>query len=146
MSQIAVLLTLPQDIQQATETAFTLVTRFGYSKKLGNVDLSTNYDSLSSETKQEIEAEVRRLVEEARARAAKILTEKRKELELLSQALIEYETLTKEEMEKILKGEKLEKLSSSPGAPLKLPDALQAANLKPSPSAAATEGPRTAAE
>ncbi|KAE8412980.1 hypothetical protein BDV36DRAFT_44372 [Aspergillus pseudocaelatus] len=128
------------DIQQATETAFTLVTRFGYSKKLGNVDLSTNYDSLSSETKQEIEGEVRRLVEEARMRATNILTEKRHELELLTKALIEYETLTKEEMEKVLKGEKLEKLESRAAAPLKLPEALQAARLNPSTSA---EGPPT---
>lgn len=107
------------------------------------MDLSTNYDSLSSETKQEIEGEVRRLVEEARARANQILTEKRSELELLTKALIEYETLTKEEMEKVLRGEKLDKLSSSPSAPLKLPDALQAANLQP---ATAAEEPRTAAE
>jgi ATP-dependent metalloprotease len=120
------------DIQSATETAFTLITRFGYSKKLGNVDLSTNYDSLSSETKQEIEAEVRRLVEEARDRATNILTEKRNELELLTKALIEYETLTKEEMEQVLKGEKLNKLISTPSAPLKLPSALQSANLNPS--------------
>jgi len=124
------------DIQQATETAFTLVTRFGYSKKLGNVDLSTNYNSLSSETKQEIEAEVRRLVEEARARATKILVERRKELELLSKALMEYETLTKEEMEKVLRGEKLDKLESSPHAPLKLPEALQTANLNSSTATA----------
>ncbi|KAL1973378.1 hypothetical protein VTN31DRAFT_6013 [Thermomyces dupontii] len=118
------------DIQQATETAFQLVTRFGYSKKLGNVDLQTNYDSLSSETKQEIEAEVRRLVEEARDRATKILTERRTELELLTKALMEYETLTKEEMEKVIRGEKLDKLeseSSSSPAPLQLPEALQAA-------------------
>ncbi|KAH8428178.1 i-AAA protease YME1 [Aspergillus melleus] len=131
------------DIQQATETAFTLVTRFGYSKKLGNVDLSTNYNRLSSETKQEIESEVRRLVEEAKVRAQNILTEKRNELELLTQALIEYETLTKEEMEKVLKGEKLEKLelpSSSP-PPLKLPEALQATRLSKS-----DEEPPAAAE
>lgn len=117
------------DIQQATETAFTLVTRFGYSKKLGNVDLSTNYESLSSETKQEIESEVRRLVEEARARATKILTEKRNELEILTKALLEYETLTKEEMEKILRGEKLPKLESDTSAPIKLPEALRATPL-----------------
>ncbi|KAF9888009.1 YME1-like 1 [Aspergillus nanangensis] len=123
------------DIQQATETAFTLITRFGYSKKLGNVDLSTNYDSLSSETKQEIESEVRRLVEEARQRATDILTEKRHELELLTKALIEYETLTKEEMEKVLKGEKLNKLEAKGPAPLKLPDALQTTKLNSSPPA-----------
>lgn len=108
------------------------MTRFGYSKKLGNVDLSTNYSSLSSETKQEIEAEVRRLVEEARARATKILTEKRHELETLTKALMEYETLSKEEMEKVLRGEKLDKLESIPSAPLKLPEALQAPGLNPS--------------
>lgn len=119
------------DIQSATETAFTLITRFGYSKKLGNVDLSTNYDKLSSETKQEIEAEVRRLVEEARLRATKILTEKRHELELLTKALMEYETLSKEEMEKILRGEKLDKIQSIPSAPLKLPEALSATRLNP---------------
>ena len=108
-----------------------MVTRFGYSKKLGNVDLSSNYDSLSSETKQEIESEVRRLVEEGRVRASNILTEKREELEILTKALIEYETLTKEEMEKVLRGEKLDKLQSAPAAPLKLPEALQTARLPP---------------
>ena len=46
-------------------------------------------------------------------------------------------------MEKVLRGEKLDKLSSSPSAPLKLPDALQAAGLNP---ATAAEEPRTAAE
>lgn len=86
---------------------------------------------MSSETKQEIEAEVRRLVEEARLRATKILTDKRNELELLTKALIEYETLTKEEMEKVLKGEKLDKMRSLPSAPLKLPEALTAARLNP---------------
>ncbi|KAL4932225.1 i-AAA protease YME1 [Aspergillus undulatus] len=123
------------DIQNATQTAFTLVTRFGYSKKLGNVDLSTNYNLLSSETKQEIENEVRRLVEEARQRATQILTEKKHELELVAKALIEYETLTKEEMEKVIRGEKLDKLVMPPKTPLKLPEALQTANLGPPPGA-----------
>lgn len=68
---------------------------------------------------------MRRLVEEARARANKVLAEKRDELELLTKALMEYETLTREEMERVLRGEKLEKLESTPAAPLKLPDALQ---------------------
>lgn len=105
------------------------------------MDLSTNYERLSSETKQEIEAEVRRLVEEARARATKILTERRHELELLTKALMEYETLTREEMEKVIRGEKLEKLESIPQAPLKLPEALQAPGLNP--SATTTDGPPT---
>ncbi|KAL6232576.1 hypothetical protein BDW75DRAFT_232710 [Aspergillus navahoensis] len=119
------------DLASATRTAFTLVTRFGYSKKLGNVDLYANYDSLSSETKQEIEAEVRRLVEEARQRATNILTERRHELELLTKALIKYETLTKEEMEKVLRGETLDRLVVPADAPMKLPEPIKATNLSP---------------
>lgn len=77
---------------------------------------------------------MRRLVEEARTRANSILTERRSELELLTTALMEYETLTKEEMEKVLRGEKLEKLENieklepAPAPPpLKLPEVLQQA-------------------
>lgn len=47
-------------------------------------------------------------------------------------------------MEKILKGEKLEKLEIPPAAPIKLPDALQAPKLNP--SATTTDGPPTAAD
>ncbi|PGH11671.1 hypothetical protein AJ80_07039 [Polytolypa hystricis UAMH7299] len=112
------------DIQAATNTAFHLVTQLGYSEKLGSVDLSSNYDTLSSETKQEIEAEVRRITDEANHRATTILSERRKELEILTRALIEYETLTKDEMEKVLKGEKLNKMDSATNAPLILPEAL----------------------
>jgi len=109
-----------------------MVTQLGYSKKLGSVDLLSNYDTLSSETKQEIEAEVRRLVDEASNRATKILTERRKELEVLTKALLEYETLTKEEMEKVLRGEKLDKLESIAQPPITLPEALIATGLKSS--------------
>lgn len=87
-----------------------------------------------------IESEVRRLVEEARARASNILTEKKHELELLTKALIEYETLTKEEMEKVLKGEKLDKLELPEKAPIKLPDALQATKLNTSTPADESSG------
>lgn len=113
-----------------------MVTQMGYSQKLGNVDLDTDYAKLSSETKQEIEAEVRRIVSESSERAMSILKERRKELELLTQALLEYETLTKEEMEKILKGEKLDKLQDLPKAPIKLPEALIAAPIKSQTEAA----------
>ncbi|PWY87581.1 intermembrane space AAA protease IAP-1 [Aspergillus heteromorphus CBS 117.55] len=135
------------DLQSATRTAFTLITQFGYSGKLGNVDLFTNYDSLSSETKQEIESEVRRLVEEARIRATNILTERRAELEILTQALIEYETLTKEEMEKVLKGEKLQKLEAPPilTGPLTLPEALQSPSLNSSTTADPQQPPTSSA-
>ena len=102
-----------------------MVTQMGMSDELGNVDLNSNYDRLSSETKQHIEREVRRLVEEGRERATKLLNSKRKELDLLAEALVEYESLNKDEMERVVKGEKLpDRLSSIPSVPLKLPESL----------------------
>lgn len=98
------------DISNATTTARSLVTQMGYSRKLGNVDLASHYDSLSAETKSLIESEVRSIIDAGHARAMKILTERRKELEMLKDALMEYETLTKEEMEAVIRGEKLKKL------------------------------------
>ncbi len=115
------------------------MTQYGYSAKLGNVDLHTDYKSLSPATKQAIESEVRRLVEESRQRATNLLTEKRKELEMLTRALLEYETLTKEEMEKILRGEKLEgKIKAIKNSPIKLPEVLLSV---PPPSNVASPAP-----
>lgn len=103
-----------------------MVTQMGFSDLLGNVDLRTNYSRLSSETKQKIENEVQRLVDEGRQTATKLLTEKRKELDLVAKALVEYEILNLDEMNKILRGEKLPKLSAaappSPPSALKRPD------------------------
>ncbi|KIV98202.1 hypothetical protein PV10_01879 [Exophiala mesophila] len=101
---------IQSDVSSATRTAYHLVTQCGYSPKLGNVDLHSGYDRLSSETKQEIEREVRDIVEAARLRAEKIVKEKRKELEALKDALMEFETLDAEQIHKILRGEKLKRL------------------------------------
>lgn len=91
------------------------------SDKLGNVDLASNYENLSMGTKELIEQEVRRFIEESRARVTALLTNKRKELELLSQALVDYETLNKEEAYKVIKGEKLEGRMIMPSGSIKVP-------------------------
>jgi ATP-dependent metalloprotease len=110
------------DIQQATNLAYHMVTQAGMSDLLGNIDLSSNYNRLSTDTKQKIEGEVRRIIEAAKDRATKLLTEKRTELDRLATALVEYETLDKAEMEKVIRGEPLpNKIKSSPDAPIKLP-------------------------
>ena len=124
---------ISSDVSSATQTAFALVTRYGYSPKLGNVDLASEYNSLSSETKQEIEREVRRIVEDGRQKADRIMAEKRKELEALKDALIEFETLDREEIMKVLRGEKLQRIQpeireeetkdESGGRPYKVPEA-----------------------
>lgn len=101
-----------------------MVTQFGMSSKLGNVDLNSNHSRLSSETKQLIESEVRRTIEEARQRATDLLTERRNELELLAKALIDYETLNKDEAYKVIKGEPLEGKPIMPKGSIKLPEGM----------------------
>jgi ATP-dependent metalloprotease len=92
------------------------------SPALGNVDLASNHDKLSTETKQLIEQEVRRVIEEGRVRATNLLTSKRKELDFLAKALLDYETLNREEAFKVIKGEKLEGKIIMPSGPVKIPD------------------------
>ncbi|KAK6340488.1 hypothetical protein TWF730_002238 [Orbilia blumenaviensis] len=111
------------DIAQATKIAHAMVTQMGMSDLLGNVDLHSSYRNLSSQTKEAIEAETRRLLEEGRLRATRLLTEHRKELELLAKALIEYESLDRSEMEKVIKGEPLaNRLKILPDVQIKLPE------------------------
>lgn len=98
-----------------------MVTKMGMSELLGNMDYS-DYNQLSSDTKQQIEREVRRILEEGRQRATKILTDRRRDLDVLAKALVEYEVLTAEELRRVLKGEKLPKLTIPPYVPIKLPE------------------------
>lgn len=111
------------DIQNATSTAYAMVTSYGFSDLLGNVDFRSNYDHVSPETKKIIDDEVRRLIDEAKESAKKILMSKRKELDLLAKALVQYETLDKEEILKVIKGEPLpDRLMTSPDAQIKIPE------------------------
>jgi ATP-dependent metalloprotease len=110
-----------------------MVTQFGMSDKLGNVDLRSNYNRLSSETKQVIESEVRRTIEEGRQRAMNLLTQRRSELELLARALIAYETLDKAEAFKVIKGEKLEGKAIMPSGNIKRPEGTNGAPGTPIP-------------
>jgi ATP-dependent metalloprotease len=118
------------DIQNATGIAYYMVTSAGMSEKLGNVDLNSDPGKLSGQTRLLIDQEVRRLVEEGKERATKLLTENREALNRLAKALVEYETLDREEMEKVVRGEKLpNKLKIDVDVPVKMPEA------KPTPIA-----------
>lgn len=111
-----------QDLTSATQVAYQMVTMHGMSDVLGNMDFASSYEQLSSETKLKIEQEVIRIVEEGKSRATALLTEKRKELDMLAKALVEYETLSRPEVAKVLKGEKLDKMTTVLRTPLKLPE------------------------
>lgn len=99
-----------------------MVTRFGMSEKLGNVDLASNHQSLSAGTRELIESEVRRLIDDGRDRAMKLLLSKRHELDLLAKALVKYETLDKDEAFKVIKGEQLEGKLIVPSGSIKVPE------------------------
>ena len=99
-----------------------MITQAGMSPTLGNMEYASSYDTLSPSTKTQIENEVRKTVEEGRKRAIDILSSRRKDLDTLANALIQYETLSLDEVNRVLKGEKLPNLTSSRGTGIKLPE------------------------
>ncbi|KAI0882642.1 peptidase family M41-domain-containing protein, partial [Annulohypoxylon maeteangense] len=109
------------DLKMATAVAFDMVAGLGMSAKLGNMEYRSRYDTLSSETKAQVESEVQRTLNEAYERARKLLIDHRKELDLLAKALVEYETLSKEEVEKVIRGEKLTNRIAVPKGPMTVP-------------------------
>jgi cell division protease FtsH len=104
------------DIQAATGLARSMVTRWGYSDKLGLVAYGDNQEevflghsvsrtqNVSEETAKVIDAEVKRLVKGGYDEAKRILTEKLDDLHTLAKALLEYETLSGDEIVGALKG------------------------------------------
>lgn len=96
-----------QDLENATNTAFAMVASFGMGRGLAPMDFSSRYEHLSPATRAKVENEVQRLLTEAYDRTKERLQEKRKELDLLAQALVDYETLDKAEVLKVIKGEAL---------------------------------------
>ena len=106
------------DIEQATRLARMMVTRWGLSEALGTVSYGENQDEVflgmsvsrtqnaSEATVQKIDTEIRRFVEEGYNEATRILTEKRADLETLAKGLLEFETLSGDEIQDLLKGKK----------------------------------------
>ncbi|KAL2171831.1 hypothetical protein VTG60DRAFT_1528 [Thermothelomyces hinnuleus] len=98
-----------------------MVAQLGMSERLGPVEYLRDYERLSSETRAMVEAEVKKVLDESYARARALLVSKRAELDLLAKALVEYETLDRAEVEKVLRGEKLEGRISVPPGPMAVP-------------------------
>jgi cell division protease FtsH len=104
------------DIQQVTKIARAMVTRLGFSEKLGTVMYGENQEevflgysmgrtqNISEATANTIDAEVRRLVQQGYDTATRILTERRDDLETLAKALMEFETLSGDELVGLLQG------------------------------------------
>ncbi len=115
------------DIQQATRWARAMVAEYGMSDKLGRVRYNANeqevflghsvaqQQNISEATAQLIDEEIRRLIEEGESMARKLLTDNLDDLHKVSEALLEFETLSGDEVKAILRGEQV--VRSDPPAP-----------------------------
>ena len=102
------------DLQKATDIARSMVTEYGMSEKLGLVTYEkerrpllfdagkTTSKEYSEETARDIDAEVSQLVEKAHEQVRKMLTERREQLETVSQKLLDQETLTGDELRELV--------------------------------------------
>jgi cell division protease FtsH len=106
------------DIQQATRLARAMITRWGFSDSVGPVDYAEDQGEVflgsqlvksshvSEETSRKIEEEVRKLVVGGMDAARRVLTEKNADWSALAEGLLEYETLTGEEIKDLLNGKR----------------------------------------
>jgi cell division protease FtsH len=120
------------DIQYATSLARDMVTQWGMSPEMGPLQYEEKQDgylgygmsqrsAMSDETAKKIDAEIRKLVEGGHSRATALLKKHRKQLNLLAEALLEFETLTGEEIRHLLETGKFERDESRTIKPANVP-------------------------
>src|SRR5213080_4763066 len=114
------------DIRRATNLARRMVTEFGFSDKLGPLRYAENEEevflghsvtqrkNVSDATAKVIDEEIRRIVDEGERTARQILTAHLDELHLLAKGLLEYETLSADEIRRVIKGERIVRDVSTP--------------------------------
>jgi len=117
------------DIQYATGLARDMVTRWGMSDKLGPLEYAEpegesflGYSSsrpmrMSNQTAQLIDDEIKTIVEGGLNRAKELLSKHLDQLHLLAGALLEYETLSGDEIKKLIAGEEIGRMDSGPKGP-----------------------------
>ncbi|WP_374407619.1 ATP-dependent zinc metalloprotease FtsH [Pelagerythrobacter sp.] len=114
------------DIQYATKLARNMVTKWGMSDKLGPLQYEESQEGYlgmgqtartmgSGDTNKLIDAEIRDLVEGAHKRATEILKDQEDKLHLLAQAMLEYETLTGDEIKELLDSGKIDRPDAPKG-------------------------------
>ncbi|OQX91058.1 MAG: cell division protein FtsH, partial [Candidatus Coatesbacteria bacterium 4484_99] len=115
------------DLEKATELARKMVGEWGMSDRLGPVSFGKNngvvfigkeiatHRDYSEKTAQEIDAEIRRFVEEAYKKAKSILLKRKDYLIKVAELLQKRETITGEELDRILAGEDIEEIEREKG-------------------------------
>jgi ATP-dependent metalloprotease len=98
------------DLMKATDVAKKMVMYFGMGEHVGKMYHSDHeLEKVSPQTRQQIERDVKELLDSSYERAYNILKENKIELERLAVALTEYETLDQREIESVIKGETIQK-------------------------------------
>jgi len=104
------------DFERATEMARNMVTRWGMSESLGTMVYGENegevflgrsittHKNVSEETMRQVDAEIRRIIDQQYALARKILEENRDKVEAMTKALLEWETIDSEQIDDIMAG------------------------------------------
>jgi cell division protease FtsH len=117
------------DIQYATGLARSMVTKWGMSDKLGPLQYEDQQEGYlgmggsqrlmaSEETNKLIDSEIRSLIDEAHVRATGILKDQEAQLHILANALLEYETLSGEDIKQLIDTGKLDRPDTPVGTPL----------------------------
>ncbi len=113
------------DIKMATNIARRMVMEWGMSDELGPLNYGSNQEevflgyslgqqkNMSEDTAGRVDVEVRKIVDEAYARATKTLKDNMNELHALAKGLLEYETLSGDEITRVIKGEKIDREGGS---------------------------------
>jgi cell division protease FtsH len=112
------------DLERATTLARRMVTEYGMSPRLGVTTLGSAEERVgyggaetrgySEHTAQLVDREVRRLVDEAHARARQVIVERRAALDRLAHALLKWETLQGAELERVFSGDPVKPMGAQP--------------------------------
>lgn len=123
------------DLSNATSVARAMVTSYGMNDKVGPIKLSDEWESWSPKLRDLADTEVRSYLVESEERTRKLLNNKNVELKRLAEGLLEYETLNKEEMEKIVRGEIINKQKTRSNTVIKNPlSSSRSENIIPDPT------------
>jgi len=97
------------DLEQVTKMAYSMVTEYGMSEKIGNISFYDSkspdynmYKPYSEATAQLIDSEVRKIIQETYDRTVKLLRERRSELDAVAHELLEKEIIFQDDMERLI--------------------------------------------
>ncbi len=120
------------DIERATKIAHVMVTKFGMSEKFGPLLLDDSHEGdifrqkiHSEETGKEIDDEVRQMINDAYQDAIGLLSDNRDKLDYITKVLLERETITGEELDKLMKGEELEEFKKAAKTGVKIEEEIK---------------------